>query len=147
MKPYWAESVGPWVADRLSYGGPYDGPDCACMGVEHLGKVVAGIVFHNWEQDAGIVELSVASETKGLWATREVLNTIGDHAFGHLGCQMLMARQMYTNTPARALWTKLGASEHVVPRLFGRGTLGTVMFLTDDDWYNSKFYRGPNNGR
>ena len=138
MRPFWDDDVRHWVDDRLPHAGPF--PDCRAMGVEHKGETVAGFCFHNWDAGAGLIEVSGAA-IHPRWATRAVVTTAMEYIFEQVGCQMMYARQHIRNLPARKGWLKLGATETVVPRLFGRGTTGTILWLTDDAWRSSKFYR------
>ena len=140
MAPFWDHEVARWVDDRLDHAGPFPVGSCQAMGVEHEGETVAGFVFHNWDPRNGIIEVSGASEHPR-WATRQVVNTAMSYVFDTAGCQMLYARQHIENLPARRGWMKLGAVESIVPRLFGRDTVGTILWLTDDAWRSSRLYK------
>ena len=144
MEPFWDDDVRYWVDDRIEHAGPFD-RNCVAMGVEHEGKTVAGFVFHNYDPRAGLIECSGASEHPR-WANRKVLNVAMDYVFRVAGCQMLYARQHIENEAPRRTWIKMGAFETEVPRLMGRDTMGTIIWLADDAWYASKFYWG-NHGR
>ncbi|WP_434286303.1 hypothetical protein [Celeribacter sp. SCSIO 80788] len=110
------------------------------MGVEHGGNVVAGIVFHNWEPETGIVEISGASENPR-WFTRRVINAALTYAFDGLKCQMIVARQAVENENPRRCWKALGGNEYIIPRLRGRDKDGSIITLTDEAWRSSKFYK------
>jgi hypothetical protein len=138
VKPFWDDQIAAWVDDRLPHAGPFT--NNRAMGVEHKGETVAGFVFHNWDPRTGIIEVSGASENPR-WATRAVVREAMSYVFDTCGCQMLFARQHFDNLPARRGWLHLGATETVVPRLFGRGTVGTILWLTDDQWLSSKIAR------
>ena len=140
MTPFWDKDVCQWVDERLPHAGPFPPEFCQAMGVEHRGEIVAGFVFHNWEPGAGVIEVSGASDHRR-WATREVVKTALGYVFDTAGCQMLYARQYYENTAARRGWLHLGATEHVIPRMFGRGTTGTLLFLTEEQWRSSRIAR------
>lgn len=138
MKPFWEHSIAAWVEDRLDHAGPFG--NCTAMGVEHRDCIVAGFVFHNWDPRSGTIEVSGASEHPR-WATRTVVRTALDYVFDTCGCQMLYARQHLENEPPRRAWKQLGADEVVIPRLFGRDTIGTVITLTDDQYRSSRIGR------
>lgn len=138
MNAFWDHNVAIWVEDRVEHAGPFS--NCQAMGVAHQGKLVAGFVFHNWDPRTGTIEVSGASEHPR-WATRTVVRTGLDYVFIECGCQMLYARQHQSNWPARRCWLSLGGEEVVIPRLFGRDTIGTVITLTDDQWFSSRIGR------
>lgn len=102
------------------------------------GKMVAGLVFHNWSPEHGVIEVSAAATTPK-WATRSVLNAALGYVFSH--CQMAVARIAEDNLPARRLWKGLGAQEYILPRLRGREASEAVELLTDDAWAQSRLKR------
>lgn len=141
MRPVWTPDAATFVDDRLAHAGPFPMNSCEAMGVyDTHGTLVAGFVFHNWDQRSGTIEVSGASDVRR-WATRDVVTAALDYVFVTCGCQMLYARQHVDNLPARRGWLHLGAREVFVPRLLGREQDGTILFLTDDDWFASKIRR------
>ena len=111
------------------------------MGVEHKGQVVAGVVFHNWSPEAGVIELSCAAENKR-WMTRGVMRTALGYVFDLLECQSAVARTAETNITVRKLWKALGAQEYVIPRLRGVNEAEAILVLPKEAWMDSKFMRG-----
>jgi hypothetical protein len=108
------------------------GPFC-CVAVSEDGNLVGGVVFHNADDDAGIIELSGASVSRR-WATATVLNMVYDVAFNLLGCQMIMQRVKADNVVHLTQLRRLGLSETVIPRGAGRD-MGLHLFtMTDDQW-------------
>lgn len=138
MTPFWDERVAAWVARRI--------PNCErgfepCVGLGVLRrdkKLVAGLVFHNWEPEAGLIEVSGAA-IDPRWMTRTVMNEALGYAFDVAGCQMVFARQSVKNEAPRKAWKALGAQEVIIPRLRGRHEDGSIITLTDDAWRASKF--------
>jgi RimJ/RimL family protein N-acetyltransferase len=102
------------------------------------GRMVAGIVFHNYSPEHGVIEVSAAATTPR-WATREVLNAALGYVFAH--CQMAVARIAEDNLPARRLWKALGATEYILSRMRGRTASDALQLLTDDAWAQSKLKR------
>lgn len=145
MTPFWDKRVAVWVSQRIS---PTDRGfgKCQALGVMHRGDLVAGVVFHNWEPEAGTIELSAAAAHRG-WMTRSVINEVFGYVFGGLGAQMATARTRADNAAVRRIWKALGASEVIIPRMFGRTENGAVLTLTDDRWRSSKFYQGGRHGQ
>ena len=141
MTPVWTHEAAIFVDDRLNHAGPFEEGQCQAMGVEHKGELVAGFVFHNFDPRTQIIEVSAASDHPR-WATRTVVKEGLDYVFVTCRCQMLYARQHIENEAARACWLHLGGREVVIPRLMGRGTVGTIITLTDDAWFASRISRG-----
>jgi RimJ/RimL family protein N-acetyltransferase len=108
------------------------------MGVLRGDDLVAGLVFHNWEPDAGIIEVSAAAIDRR-WLTRRVATEAMNYTFETCDCQMVLARHSEQNTPARKIWVALGSTETRIPRLYGRETDGIIATLTKEAWAVSKF--------
>lgn len=137
MIPFWDEKVADWVGARLE-GGERGFGECKAMGVAHGFETVAGVVFHNWCPESGVIEISCAAENPR-WMTRTVMNEAMSYAFSF--CQMVVARIHQDNTTARKLWRGLGASEFIIPRMRGRRAAEAIYTLTDGQWEISKFKR------
>lgn len=146
MTPFWNNSVARWVEDRVPHAGPFGDEGYRAMGVEHKGETVAGFVFHNWDPRYGTIEVSGASDNPR-WATASVVRCALDYVFDTCGCQMLYARQFLHNERARQGWLHLGASEVIIPRMFGIGADGTIITLTNDQWWSSRIGRRDRDGR
>ena len=145
MTPFWDARVAAWVARRIP-GCERGFGECQALGVEHKGEIVAGLVFHNWEPESGVIEISAAA-TDPRWMTRTVIRTALDYAFSQAGCQMVVARQAVTNLAPRKAWKALGAKEYIIPRLRGRNEAGSLITLTDDAWNASRFNREVSHGK
>lgn len=139
MKPFFDDRVAPWVAARIWNDGSGFG-NCRAMGVEHKGELVAGIVFHDWEPDHGLIEISGAADHRR-WFTREVIRVAFTYVFDGLECQAVTARTAEDNGPVRHICKALGAKEYIIPRLRGRDAAGVIYVLTDEDWTRSRFNR------
>lgn len=110
---------------------------CVVNGENH---VVAGLIFHNYDPDSGVMEVSAAA-TSPLWPQRSVLKEAFGYIFDRAGCQMAVARCEQSNDRVRRLWKGFGAREHIIPRLRGRDAAEAILTLTDDAWSASKFMR------
>lgn len=139
MKPVWGMegAVVPFVASLA--GLRPDFGNCRTLAVlDKTEKLVAGLVFHNWSPENGVIEVTGASVTPK-WATREVLTTACNYVFSH--CQLAVARTAVENMAVRRLWKALGAEEYILPRLRGRTASEAILLLTDDAWAQSKLKR------
>lgn len=131
-----------WVAQRIPACGRGFG-DCRAFGVFRDEEVIAGVVFHNWSPEFGTIEMSAASESRR-WLTRPILHKIFAYPFGF--CQMVFA-QHSTDNPARRIWQRLGADEHLIPRLHGPDTVAAIATLTKEAWTAGPYYQGGQNGQ
>lgn len=136
MTPFFDDRVAGWVSKRIGLSGDGFG-NCRALGVGHKGKIVAGVVFHNWEPDHGVIELSAVATHRG-WMTREVMRVAMAYVFDGLGCQAAIARVAERNEPARHIWRALGSEEHIIPRLYGRDEAGCIYVLTCEAWSKSR---------
>ena len=141
MTPVWGldAAVAAFVAERLE--APRGFGECRGLAVINATRrMVAGLVFHNWEPVAGVIEVSAAADDPA-WATRDVLRTAFGYAFGTAGCQLVVARTHENNGRVRRLWRSFGADEYVIPRLRGRTASEAIMTVTQEAWHASRFMR------
>lgn len=107
--------------------------------VEHE-QLIAGVVFTNWQPEAGTIELHAAALSPR-WFTLPVIRTIFRYVFNQLGCQMAILRVSANNSRMQSIAARLGFHGHVIPRLCGRDEDGVVYTLTDERWRSSRFER------
>lgn len=100
--------------------------------------LVGGVVFHNWNPETGVIEVSAAS-IDARWATRGVMRAVFEYIFQTAECQLAVARTGEDNKRTRRLWKALGATEYIIPRLRGRTASEAILTLTQEAWENSKF--------
>lgn len=138
MKAVWLPSsvVVPFVAGII--GSRPDFGECVTMAVvDRNNTMVAGIIFHNWMPENGVIEISAAA-TSPRWAKRGVLNEALGYCYKTALCQLVVTRYAETNKAAHRLWLGLGAETYVIPRLRGREQAETIATLTDEAWKKSK---------
>lgn len=142
MKPVWGldHVVLPFV--NAVAGTTLERGTCLAV-VRGDGEMVAGVVFHDWNEGAGVVQVSAAS-IDPRWASRSVLREGFRYAFDFLGAQMAVAHTHEENTRVRRLWRAMGAKEYLIPRLRGRMASEAILCLADDAWLQSKFMRSSN---
>jgi hypothetical protein len=135
LTPVWDDAAASWVAARIPGCGRGFGACRALAVVDGEGRTVAGVVFHDWNPERGTVELSGAS-TDRRWMTRAVLAEIFRYVFAV--ARVAVARTSARNEPVRRLWRALGASEHLIPELWGPGEACAVHTLTRPQWQLSR---------
>ncbi len=123
------EQVAAFVAEQLGFARGFG--EYAALGFGD--PLVAGFVFHNWNPEAGTIEVSGASLRRN-WATKDVVKAIFAYPFDQLGCQMVVARHSAGNARVRRIWKSLGADEFVIPRLRGRNEDEAIATLTVEAW-------------
>ena len=115
---------------------------CQAIGFGN-GSIDAGVVYHNWSPETGVIELSAAS-TKRDWLTRARLLEIFAYPFDHIGCRIAVARIGEHNARARRIWRSLGADEFVIPLLRSPQEAEVIYTLTRERWKSGRFMRGTN---
>lgn len=126
------------VAEKIWPGkGHTFGPSCgiAVLLDDHL---AAGLIYHNYDPDAAVVEISGAAWEKG-WLTRPVLKAMYDFPFVSLSCQAVVQRVPDEDTAQHRMLKIYGAERYHIPRLRGRESAENVFVLTDDAWAKNKF--------
>lgn len=115
--------------------------NCRAIGVvDSDGKLIGGVVYHNWQPEAGTIEMSSAATTPR-WLGRLVLHAIFAYPFEIAGCQMALMRVSARNTRLHRQFNSLGLRRQTIPRLYGRAEDGIIFTLTDDDWSTWRFKR------
>ncbi|MGO4619040.1 N-acetyltransferase [Ensifer sp. 2YAB10] len=103
------------------------------LGLIEADRLTAGVVFHNYAPEAGVIELSAASISRR-WLTRPMLKGMFGYPFGQLGCQMVVLRVSERNTVMVEIAERFGFTPHRIPRLRGRDEAEIIFTLTDNDW-------------
>jgi RimJ/RimL family protein N-acetyltransferase len=115
--------------------------NCRAIGVVDAdGKLIGGVVYHNWQQAAGTIELSSAATTPR-WLNRIVLDAIFRYPFETAGCQMAIMRVSARNTHLHRQFSALALRRQIIPRLYGRDVDGILYTMTDNDWSTWRFKR------
>lgn len=130
------EKVGNFVSE-LIWGKPGLFEKFCTMGVYRDGELVAGVVYHNWQDSEGVVEISSASKTPR-WATRPVLRAMFRLAFDVLRVRVLVMRISEHDKRMRSISKRLGFSETVIPLIRGDNEAECVQVMHVRDWRNNR---------
>lgn len=106
--------------------------------IDHDGRLIAGLVYTNWNPDAGTIEISGASISPR-WLTRETLRRMFDYPFKEVHCQMAVMRVLATDERLLRQLAAYGFAFVTIPRLYGRARDGVICTLTAEDWASNKF--------
>jgi hypothetical protein len=101
-------------------------------------ELIAGVVYHNYEPEAGIIEISGAALPGYQWVTRETLKRSYVYPFLTCGVQMIVQRTPAEDERLLGMLAALNYSLIKVPRMFGRDKDGVLCCLTYEAWVESK---------
>lgn len=132
------DQLARWVADHIWPGKGRDFGNCRGMAVIEGETLIGGAIWHNFDADAGVVELSAAATSKR-WLTRETLDVMFGVPFRDWGCQATVFRISPEDEPMHRMLAAYGGELFVLPRLRGRHADEHVFIVTDDAWKSNKF--------
>lgn len=137
-----SELVAEFAARLLGFSRGFG--ECQAVGfLDKDGKLEGAIVYHNYQPENGVIEISGASTCR-TWLNRDRLRTIFDYPF-RIGCRMIVTRTGEHNH-VRRIWRSLGADEIIVPALRSPTEAEVIYTLTREQWQGSKFGK-PRNGQ
>lgn len=97
------EEITEWVVTQLGMSGSFG--DCATMGFVKDGKLIGGIVFHDFRRPS--MEVSLATISKH-WCNRRILRTCFSYPFNQMKVKRLTAMVWEGNTKSIKLIEGLG---------------------------------------
>jgi RimJ/RimL family protein N-acetyltransferase len=109
------------------------------IGIIEDNKLIAGLVYHNFDPAAGVIEMSGAALPGRYWLTSETLRRIYDYPFLDVGCQMVLMRVEEKNTSLLRVLAAIGYGFILVPRLLGSTKNCVLCTLTFEAWHDNKF--------
>ncbi len=113
---------------------------CSTLGVVHKGKLIAGLVYHNWNPESSVIEISGAA-TNPRWLTKPVLHAMFAYPFDQLNVQLLVMRVSENDKRLRRMLRAYNFIRYRIPRLRGRDEAEIIYTLSDDDWRENRFER------
>jgi len=131
--------VAQFVASMIPHCRRGFGPNVKAIGVVEGGLLLAGLVYHNWDPDAGVIEISGAALPGHFWLTRETIRHMYQYPFFVCGCQMVAQRTPADDERLLYALARYDYAFSKVPRLFGRDRDGVVCTLTREAWENNRF--------
>jgi RimJ/RimL family protein N-acetyltransferase len=112
--------------------------DGTVMAVTEGGQIIGACLFHNWQPEDGVIELTSASISPR-WLSRSVLRAMFGYAFDRLGCQLAVMRVSPENQRMCRIAERFGFKRYDIPRLRGRDKPEAIFILGDDEWRSGKF--------
>src|SRR5262245_15649562 len=130
------EEIAKFVA-TFAQSSPGNIGRCKAIGIiDEAGRLIAGLVYFNYDPHAEIIEMGVAA-TERRWANRTVLKRMFEYPFIECGCQMIVARVRADDERTLHMLARLNFSLTIIPRMYGRDENGVIATLTDDQWLDS----------
>lgn len=113
---------------------------CRALGmIEDDGKLVAGLVYHNFDPESGVIEMSGAALPGHQWLTRETVRRMYQYPFLQCGCQLVLMRVAADNERLLRQLAALNYAFTTIPRLLGRDRDAVLCQLTREAWEANKF--------
>lgn len=131
--------IGEFVCD-IVFGDPHALDRYAALGFFEDGKLVAGVLFHNWYPQNGVMEMTAGSKSRK-WLTRRTLYELMELVFDGFGNQLVVMRVSERNETMIRIARAYGFSETFIPRLRGRDEGEFIFTLTDDAWRSGRFFK------
>lgn len=128
------------VADRIWPGAGKDFGECLCIAVMEDDRLAAGLVYHNYDPEAGIIEISGAAWVKG-WLTRPVLKAMYGYPFIDCDCQAVVQRVPDHDKAQHRMLKAYGAEHYRIPRLRGVDQAENIFVTTRETWATNRFAR------
>ena len=131
-------SLATWCAQQIRLPRPFE-PPFVTMGVFDDDKLIAVILYNNWQPEAGAIEFHGAGISPR-WLARPVLQEMFSYPFEKLGCQMVITRNSDRNRRLHRQLRSYGFTSYPIARLRGRDEGEIVWTLTDEDWRANGFH-------
>lgn len=131
--------IGDFVSQQI-FGAPGKIKDFCALAVLKNHRLIAGVLYHNWHPENGVIELTSAS-IDPRWLTRKVIHAMFDLPFYRFGCQLVVLRVAESNERMIGVARTFGFSEVLIPRLRSRTEGEFVFSYTDDQWAASRYNR------
>lgn len=135
--PHLTDELAAWAAERIPHVGKGGFGPCWAVGLAARGRLGAVVVFHDYQPEAGTVQLSCAAES---WrgASRSLLGDILSVAFeGRLGhpVRKVWTVTPHTNEAALVFNLRTGFKREAVLReQFGPRVHAVVCGMMDREW-------------
>lgn len=125
-----------FVAQRVWGSRDYIG-DGTLLAVVRANRVRGVVVFHNYQPDAGTIEISGAGD--GPWLTKGVLAEMARYTFGQMECQAVIMRSDAKNAVVARMAKATGFKRFDLPDVRGKGRAEAFYILSAEDWAAGKF--------
>ncbi len=131
--------VAGFVAKHIPHCERGFGDKIMSLGMLSNERMVAGVVYHNYNPERGTIEISGAA-IDPRWLTRTTLRLMHYYPFLDCKCQQAIMRVPAENARLLRQLAALGYEFTTLRRLFGRHRDGVYAALTEENWRTSRFF-------
>lgn len=129
-----SDDVAAWVADNIPHVSGGDFGPCAAIGIVNGDHIVAGVVYHDYQEKFGTIQLSMAAISP-IWARKAIIADLLAYPFFQLDCYRVFTATPIDNTMATRVNEHIGFKrEAVINSMFGKGRHGVIMRLLEPDF-------------
>ena len=133
--------IAAWVAARIPHVGEAGFGLCRAIGVASDSRMLAGVVFHDWQPGYGTMQLSFAAESP-MWARPQIVRAILAYPFS-IGVFKLWTATPHDHAAALKVNERLGFKrEGVLAHHFGSGRHAVVRRMLRPTY--ERLYGEPN---
>jgi len=135
-------AVAQFVAKILSPGRARTFGPCVAIGItDDDNQPIGGLVYSNYDRDAGVIEYSAAAVPGARIFSRETILRSFTFPLVHLGCHMVCSNIRADNERSLRVAAGLGYGFVTLPRAYGRDVDGVRATLTIEDWRDHKLHQ------
>lgn len=125
-------AIARWVAGQIPHVDEF-GP-CEAIGVANGDHFYAGVVYHDYQEPYGTIQLSMAAANPR-WAKKDVIGQLLKYPFEQLGCYRVWTLTPVSNIMALKVNVHIGFKrEAICNSAFGKNKHGVVMRLLKPDY-------------
>lgn len=127
-----SDEVANWVGDRVPHAPKFE--KYQAIGVVSFGKLVAGVVYHDYQPDFRTIQLSMAADSP-VWARKEIIRDLLAYPFVQLGCFKVWTMTPIDNVKALKVNEHIGIVKPVVlSHMFGPGRHAVIRSMLKPDF-------------
>lgn len=126
--------VAEWVGSRIPYVGANNFGACEGIGIESCGRIIAGVIYHDYQPQNGTIQVSIAADSP-MWARRETIKALLHYPFEQLQCYKVWSSISHKNEMSIKVCKHIGFKQEAVLRhQFGIKNHGVVCGLIKPEY-------------
>lgn len=129
--------IADWVAERIPHVGSTGFGPSAALGIANGdgNRLLAGVVFHDFQPDHGTVQMSFAAESP-LWAHKDVIREFLHYPFNEMRVYKVWTATPADNTAALSVNRSAGFTrEAILAHQFGRKRHAVICRMLQPDYH------------